>query len=112
MAGEMRKRISLFLAPLAAVLMGALTAVIIHDTSGVHFPLLAAVAAGIILGVIDPKKGWIAALVQSVVLVIGVLVVGRSGDVPDIELHSLVGAVGLTFAGSFIGAFIKRAFDS
>lgn len=37
---------------------------------------------------------------------------GRSGDVPDIELHSLVGAVGLTFAGSFIGAFIKRAFDS
>lgn len=96
----------------AAFILGAATAWLIHGTTGVHIPLLAAAVAGIILGLIDPRRGWIAALIQSVVLVVGVLVTGRSAPVPEIEYHSLIGSVGLTFAGSFIGAFIKRAFDS
>lgn len=96
----------------AAVVLGAATAWLIHDTTGVHIPLLAAAVAGIILGLIDPRRGWIAALIQSVVLIVGVLVAGRSAPVPEIEYHSLIGSVGLTFAGSFIGAFIKRAFDN
>ena len=96
----------------AAVVLGAAIAWLIHGTTGVHIPLLAAAVAGIALGVIDPQRGWIPALVQSVVLVAGVLLVGRSAPVPEIEYHSLIGSIGLTFAGSFIGAFIKRAFDS
>lgn len=96
----------------AAVVLGAVTAWLIHGTTGVHIPLLAAAVAGIIIGLIDPRRGWIPALIQSVVLVAGVLVTGRSAPVPEIEYHSLIGAVGLTFAGSFIGAFVKRAFDS
>jgi len=97
---------------LAAIVFGAATSWLIHGTTGVHIPLLAAAVAGIVIGLIDPRKGWIPALIQSVVLAAGVLLPGRSTPVPEIEYHSLIGAVGLTFAGSFIGAFIKRAFES
>ena len=96
----------------AACVLGGLTAISIPGASGVHIPLLLAAGAGIALGLIDPKKGWIAGFIQSAVLLIGVLVIGRNGPIPEVENHSLIGAIGLTFVGSFIGAFIKRAFDS
>ncbi len=109
---DVKKRSVYLTGAIAAIVLGGATAWLIRGTTGVHIPLLAAAVAGIILGLIDPRKGWIPALIQSAVLVTGVLAAGRSGPVPEIEYHSLIGAVGLTFAGSFIGAFIKRAFDS
>lgn len=99
-------------ASLAAILLGGITAYIIRGVSGVHFPLLAAIVAGIIIGFIDPKTGWVAAIVQSVVVSVGTLLIGNREMIPDIEIYSLAGAVGLTFVGSFLGAYMKRALDS
>lgn len=95
-----------------AVVLGAAIAWLTRGTSGVHLPLLAAALAGIVIGLADSRRGWIAAVIQSVVVAAGVLFIGREGAVPEIEKHSLFGAIGLSFAGSFIGAFIKRAFRS
>jgi uncharacterized membrane protein YgdD (TMEM256/DUF423 family) len=96
----------------SAVVLGAFTVYLIRGTEGVHLPLLSGGLAGILIGFLSPQRGWIPALLQAIVLGIGVLVFSGSSPVREIELHSLIGAVGLTFAGSFIGAFVKRAFDS
>jgi hypothetical protein len=112
MAGNSRTIITVFYASLAAMLLGTLVSWVIRGASGVHVPLLVAVASGLLLGFLDPKKGWAAALVQAGVVLLGVLFFRGDQAIPEIEIHSLVGSIGLTFAGSFVGAFIKRALDS
>ncbi len=106
---------------LKGLLLSLLTAPVIvysiYGTEGVHLPLFLATLSAVGIGFIDPEKGWLLAIVQAILLLVGVLVLtgmvtGRERSHPDIELQSLYGAVGLTFAGSFIGAYMKRALDS
>lgn len=112
MAENVKKAPASIRGAVAAVPFGVFTAFLVRGAEGVHAPLLAAAVSGILIGFIDPRKGWIAALVQSVVLAAAAW--GMRGDTPapEVETYSLFGAVGLTFIGSFIGAFIKRALDS
>jgi len=112
MRGEASHVSTFVYAPLVAIAAGALTVWLIQGTTAVHIPFLAAAVGGIFLGIIDPKRGWIAALVQVVVLIGGMQVIKSPVGLPEIEIHSLIGAIGLTLAGSFIGAYIKRAFIS
>lgn len=111
MGGETSKITAPYYTPPVAIFFGLLTVGLIRGATGVHIPLLAATLAGLILGVLDPHKGWISALVQVVVITVGLFAL-IEGELPEIERHSLLGAVGLTFIGSFIGAFIKRAFKN
>ena len=108
--GEVKRSSVYLVGTVAALLSGAGIAWLIRGTTGVHLPLLGAAVGGILIGLIDSRKGWIPAIIQSVVLVACVFLPGRS--VPEIEYHSVIGSVGLTLAGSFIGAFVKRAYDS
>lgn len=112
MSRESGRLQAFLIAPVAGVVLGAIIVFLSRGAEGVHIPLLSAVTSGIILGLIEPRKGWIAAIVQSIVLVLGVMWVGRTEDVPEMETYVLIGSVALTFAGSYIGAFMKRAWES
>lgn len=85
---------------------------VIKHSSVIHWPyLLAAFSAGAI-GFAEPRKGWVLALFQAVLLWAGYTFgVGpaQSGVDREVESFSLYGAIGLTFVGSFLGSILKRA---
>ncbi|MBO0938434.1 hypothetical protein J2I47_17920 [Fibrella sp. HMF5335] len=78
----------------------------------IHWPyLLAAFSAGAI-GFAEPRKGWLLAIWQVIVLATGYwLVVGpaQSSVARELEAFCLYGSIGLTFVGSFLGSILKRA---
>jgi tetratricopeptide (TPR) repeat protein len=86
---------------------------IIKKSDGIHLPFLLAVFSAISIGIVEPVKGWLLAIFQCILLVAGYFLftefpenTGRQ----EVESFSLYGSCVLTFAGSFIGAFLKRAF--
>ncbi len=85
---------------------------VIKQSSVIHWPyLLAAFSAGAI-GFAEPRKGWMLALLQAVLIWVGYTYgVGpsESSVVQEVESFSLYGAMGLTFVGSFLGSILKRA---
>jgi tetratricopeptide (TPR) repeat protein len=85
---------------------------VIKHSSVIHWPyLLAAFSAGAI-GFAEPRKGWVLAILQVVLLWVGYTFgVGpaTSGVDREVESFSLYGAIGLTFVGSFLGSILKRA---
>ncbi|MEZ0610225.1 tetratricopeptide repeat protein [Fibrella sp. WM1] len=93
-------------------LNAALLLFIIKQTPVVHWPYLVATASGAAIGFAEPRKGWVLALLQAFLLGVGYyVVIGPSPSSVDleIELFSLYGAIGLTFAGSLLGSILKRA---
>jgi tetratricopeptide (TPR) repeat protein len=87
---------------------------IIRKADSIHLPYLLAVIASMSLGFAEPKKGWILALVQGSLLWIAytfLAQVPQSGAKQELENFSLYGSIILTFVGSFLGAFLKRALD-
>lgn len=87
---------------------------IIKVTTSIHLPFLVAAALAAGLGFIEPRRGWFLAVIQVAFIWLGYELftapARTSGDA-EIETFSLYGAMLLTFAGSFIGAFLKRALD-
>lgn len=87
----------------------------IYKAEGVHLPLLLATITAIGIGFIEPKKGWLLALVQAITLAIGgyysLTLLMEDTEISELQIQCLIGVVGITFVGSFIGAFIKRALD-
>lgn len=85
---------------------------IIKHSPVIHWPyLLAAFSAGAI-GFAEPRKGWVLAIFQVVLIWVGyTYVVGPAESSVDreVESFSLYGAMGLTFVGSFLGSILKRA---
>lgn len=85
---------------------------IIKHSPVIHWPyLLAAFSAGAI-GFAEPRKGWVLAIFQALMLWVGYnYVVGPAESSVDreVESFSLYGAIGLTFVGSFLGSILKRA---
>lgn len=86
--------------------------VLIKWSPVIHWPyLLAAFSAGGI-GFAEPRKGWLLASWQVLLLAVGYwLVVGpaQSGVAHELEAFSVYGSIGLTFVGSFLGSILKRA---
>lgn len=86
--------------------------VIIKETSVVHWPYLTATASAAAIGFAEPRKGWVLALLQVALLLIGYYgVAGPATSKVDleVELFCLYGTIGLTFVGSFMGSILKRA---
>jgi hypothetical protein len=86
--------------------------VLIKESTVIHWPYLTATASAAAIGFAEPRKGWVLALLQAVLLWAGYRWVAgpaASGVDRQVELFSLYGAIGLTFVGSFIGSILKRA---
>lgn len=85
---------------------------LIKHSPVIHWPyLLAAFSAGAI-GFAEPRKGWVLAILQVLLIWIGyTFVVGPAASSVDreVEAFSLYGTMGLTFVGSFLGSILKRA---
>jgi tetratricopeptide (TPR) repeat protein len=87
----------------------------IKHSEGIHIPYLVAVFWAITLGFAEPRKGWLLALLQSLFLFIGYQLIDNSSKSTaqqELEYFSLFGSILLTFTGSFLGAFMKRAMAS
>jgi tetratricopeptide (TPR) repeat protein len=83
----------------------------IKQVSGIHGPFLQAAFSAGAIGFAEPRKGWILAILQSVILLVGYYVVvgpAESSVDREMETFGIYGAVALTFIGSFMGGYLKR----
>lgn len=96
------------------VLTSALLVYVIKDAESIHLPYLVAVFAAISMGFVEPRKGWLLAVMQCIFLLAGYyLFTPRPDDQSrqELENFSLYGSMILTFAASFLGGFLKRALN-
>jgi|GEM_PF-716574 len=99
---------------LLTILTAGLLLWMIKHAESIHLPYLVAVVGAMSLGFAEPYKGWILALLQGVLLWFGytfLTSVPENGGRQELENFSLYGSIILTFAGSFLGAFLKRAIN-
>ncbi|QKZ15336.1 hypothetical protein [Spirosoma sp. KUDC1026] len=77
-----------------------------------HLSYFVASMAASLLGVIEPRKGWLLAIAQVILLLVGYYLISpaatESGRI-EIEHFGLYGAIILTFIVSLLGGFVKRA---
>lgn len=110
MTFDHRLRINLGLALLSSVLILAC----IKITPSIHLPFFVTPALAAGLGFLEPRRGWLLAVVQSTVIWLGYrLIVPTPDNYADdqVEAFGLYGSMILTFVGSFIGGLLKRALD-
>ncbi|MVM28976.1 tetratricopeptide repeat protein [Spirosoma sp. HMF4905] len=89
----------------------ALLLIVIKNTSVIHLPYLLAAIAATVIGFLEPKKGWILAILQASILWISYTfftITPQASGARDLELFGLYGSIILTFIGSFIGGILKR----
>lgn len=85
---------------------------VIKWTDVVHWPYLLAAVSAAVIGFIEPRKGWLLAVIQVAILWIGYTFFTASpdnGSDRELELFGLYGSIFLTFLGSFVGGILKRA---
>ncbi|MGA0560581.1 hypothetical protein ACO2Q8_28205 [Larkinella sp. VNQ87] len=85
---------------------------VIKWTDVVHWPYLLAAISAVIIGFLEPRKGWLLAVLQAVSLWMGYTfftATPDSGADRELELFCLYGSMILTFLGSFVGGILKRA---
>lgn len=86
--------------------------VIIKWADVVHWPYSLAAVSAAIIGFLEPRKGWILAVLQATILWIGYTFftsTPENGGKQELELFCLYGSIFLTFLGSFVGGILKRA---
>jgi hypothetical protein len=88
--------------------------VCVKITSTIHLPyfITPALAAG--LGFLEPRRGWLLAIVQATAIWLGYILIAPTPDSyadSEVEAFGLYGSMILTFVGSFIGGLLKRALD-
>jgi len=84
----------------------------IKDSEGIHLPFLLAAVSSVSIGFVEPVRGWILAIAQCALLLAGYFLftqIPENMGRLEVENFSLYGSCILTFAGSFIGGFFKRA---
>jgi tetratricopeptide (TPR) repeat protein len=103
---------------IASMVMVVFTSVLIvsvvRNAESVHLPYLVAVFSSISIGFAEPRKGWLLAIVQSVLILSGYLLFVKTPDKSgqrELENFALYGSIVLTFAASFLGGFLKRALN-
>ncbi|MFD2574362.1 tetratricopeptide repeat protein [Spirosoma soli] len=85
---------------------------IIKRSPVIHWPYLTAAISAVSIGFLEPRKGWALALQQAVTLWVGYTFATGAATLSsqrEVEVFSLYGSIGLTFAGSLLGSVIKRA---
>ena len=93
---------------------GLILLYIIKKSPVIHLPYLWAAASAVGLGFLEPRKGWILALFQVLIILLGYYVlVGPDllSTHREVELFSLYGSVGLTFVGSLIGSVLRKSYS-
>lgn len=101
-----------------SVLIVVTSAIIIVEIKGaesIHLPYFLAVISAISIGFVEPVRGWLLAICQCVFLLAGYFLftdIPENAGRQEIENFSLYGSCILTFAGSFIGGFFKRAINA
>ena len=92
----------------------ALIVTVVKDAESIHLPYLVAVVCAIAIGFAEPHKGWLLALLQCILVLGGYFLfttLPETSSGKELENFSLYGAVILTFVASFLGGFMKRAFN-
>lgn len=87
---------------------GMLVLLVTRQGYGIHVPYLAAVLSGISLDWLQPRKGWLLALVQVAVLLAGYVLLMDQFVRKDLAAFSVVGSVGLILVGGLLGGVLKR----
>lgn len=80
-------------------------------TPTIHLPYLVTPALAAGLGFLEPRKGWVLAVLQAALIWMGyTLFFPNPNDAHDrdIEQFGLYGSIILTFVGSFIGGLLQR----
>ncbi len=85
-----------------------LVLVIVRQGYGIHVPYLAAVLSGVALGWLEPRKGWILAVFQVVVLWLAYTLFLDDSLKNDLSAFSLYGSLGLILVGGLLGGVLKR----
>ena len=96
------------------LLSSILILVCIKITPSIHLPYFVTPALAAGLGFLEPRRGWILAVAQAVIIWLGYTLIVPTPDGPadqDIENFGLYGSMILTFVGSFVGGLLKRALD-
>lgn len=87
---------------------------IIKKAESIHLPYLMAALSAIALGFAEPHKGWLLAIAQNILVFAGYFLFTKipvNGGKIELENFGLYGSAILVFAGSFLGAFLKRAIN-
>ena len=96
------------------LLSSGLLLVCIKITPSIHLPYFVTPALAAGLGFLEPRRGWLLAVVQAATIWLGyVLIAPESVDSRDseVEAFGVYGSMILTFVGSFIGGLLKRSLD-
>lgn len=97
-----------------AVAGGVLITLLGCNSESIHSPFLLNILLSIGLGWLQPRLGWILALVQILAIFVSYALVVSTGffgiQDPDVAWFATYLAPGPTLAGSFTGGFLKRAF--
>jgi len=110
MTFDYRLRINLGLTILSSLLI----LVCIKITPSIHLPYFVTPALAAGLGFLEPRRGWLLAVVQATIIWLSYkLIVPTPDNYADgqVEAFGLYGSMILTFVGSFIGGLLKRALD-
>lgn len=86
--------------------------VVIKKSPVIHWPYIMAAISAAAIGFVEPRKGWVLAITQSVALWIMFTFFTdhpTNNELRGLEAFNLYGSIGLTFVGSFIGGILKRA---
>ena len=96
------------------LLNGTLILICVKIAPSIHLPYFVTPALAAGLGFLEPRRGWLLAIVQVATIWLGyTLFVPTPDDYRDstVENFGLYGSMILTFTGSFIGGLLKRALD-
>ncbi|MFN8354636.1 MAG: hypothetical protein U0Y10_09330 [Spirosomataceae bacterium] len=96
---------------LLAALNGILMVVVIAKAESIHVSLLVVTLTSVGLGVLQPLRGWLLALTQVLVIVVGFFIMKNDTAfmTSPVAEFCTYASVFPTLVGSFIGAFMKRA---
>jgi tetratricopeptide (TPR) repeat protein len=85
---------------------------IVRHSPFIHYPYFWAAATAVGLGFLEPRRGWVLALLQAALLLAGygaVLLPDTVNIRREVEAFGVFGALGLTFVGSLIGSVLQRS---
>ncbi|WP_026631406.1 hypothetical protein [Dyadobacter alkalitolerans] len=105
----------LMISSMIVIVGSAIAVAVIKGAESIHLPYIVAVLTAVSLGFVEPRKGWFLALLQCTLMLAGYFLFT---DLPEnkarqeLENFSLYGSLILTFVASFLGGFIKRAFNT